>query len=288
MTTILDGYRLTIDSATAVTANGGTDANFNFDLTDLPINHCNRVSLVNIIVPQSYYLINEGQNYFTLIENASESICTIPIGTYSISQLTTALKSSLESASVIGGATFAAAVSFQTGKLTINAYSGATYTALRFEYTGSSNQPAAIERAGIAEALGFRNTTYPFVAGVLESQFFVNCTPETTLFLKSSLIQNNILGVITPTSFAFGSYVTWENPNLAVNSHPFNPDSRTLKYNFCIQNNYGETIDLHGVNVVFVLYFWQDQTYVQSDLLRDVRAELAALNLSKIQKVLFK
>ena len=59
----------------------GTDSNFTYYL-DLGNNKFDNVCLLQGNFPKSYYLIQDGQNTFTLSEDGDSVEITVPIGNY--------------------------------------------------------------------------------------------------------------------------------------------------------------------------------------------------------------
>jgi len=62
----------------------GTDSDFVINIPLKKNNKFTHVAVIDISIPKSYYLISEGDNTFTIQENGSTFIVTIPVGNYSI------------------------------------------------------------------------------------------------------------------------------------------------------------------------------------------------------------
>lgn len=113
----------------------GTTYNPAYSSTDWPLFYLNRkltnVAALKIIqaeIPFTYYTINSLNNTFTLTESGGggDATVTIPVGTYTISSLQTALNTALTAASP-NTRTYTSTYSTSTQKLTITVSSG-TFT----------------------------------------------------------------------------------------------------------------------------------------------------------------
>jgi len=107
---------IVIDSRDRDTNAYTSNSNYQIDL-DEEYKNILSVELLSIDVPKSQYLINNSNNklYFT-VNGGSELIATIPIGNYSISELLTALKLSMDT---VSGENFTITSSALTNKITI-------------------------------------------------------------------------------------------------------------------------------------------------------------------------
>ena len=110
---------------------------------------------------KSYYLVQSGQNTFTLVEGTSNAIITIPVGNYSRSSFQIQLQSLLNSSSPHS---WTYAISIPNTLITGDT---GLYT---YTVTGNSSQPQFIIGSYLYEQLGFNaNTTYMFSSGTLTS-----------------------------------------------------------------------------------------------------------------------
>ena len=78
-----------IDSANRTS---GTDSNFEISLS-LPKNNYNKVALLQLSCPKSFYNFSTGKNTFTLRELSVNYTVTIPVGNYTKTTLLSSLSS---------------------------------------------------------------------------------------------------------------------------------------------------------------------------------------------------
>ena len=72
----------------------GTDSNFEISL-NLPKNNYNKVALLQLSCPKSFYNFSTGKNTFTLRELSVNYTVTIPVGNYTNTTLLSSLSSLL-------------------------------------------------------------------------------------------------------------------------------------------------------------------------------------------------
>ena len=91
MTGVMDFryYYITSDNQLSATNNVFTTA------LDIPEGRFNRITLVNLNIPVSFYVIQNGHNTFYLTENSTSVLITIPQGNYNINSFITGLTSLL-------------------------------------------------------------------------------------------------------------------------------------------------------------------------------------------------
>jgi len=79
----------------------GTDSDFLYVL-NMNNQIYDSVCMLQCNIPKSYYLVQAGQNTFTLVENTSSVVVSIPIGNYGRSSFKTQAQTSLNEASPHG------------------------------------------------------------------------------------------------------------------------------------------------------------------------------------------
>ena len=77
----------------------GTSNDFTVNLDINKNLEFDKVALLQCLIPQSYYLIQQGQNTFTLTEGVSQVMISIPIGNYTRRTFAIVLGTTLTNAS---------------------------------------------------------------------------------------------------------------------------------------------------------------------------------------------
>ena len=112
-------------------------------------NEYNRIILNNAIIPKSFYLIRDGYNTFTLIENAIPINITIPIGNYTLNEFLTQIQALLDDHTFIQF-TYVMTFSKRLGKF--------TFTVINNVVLGLTIQPKFLFTTNVFEPFGFEKT----------------------------------------------------------------------------------------------------------------------------------
>lgn len=237
-------YSFNIDSKLRIS---GTDDNFEFriDLDNEKRKLINMCAISYISIPKSYYLVDEFNCFFSLIENNYLIQLNIPFGNYTKNQIKQKLKDVLNASTVnnIIYDVIDAATDREIGKITITATNNTIIKKLIF---GSE----------INEIFGFeKNIEYTFTSSIT-SVNIINLNQENTLYLKSNIVTNNYnqlgnntlqvvyCGNIAPFSYIVDQYDIIYNMKPYINQEIFN---------FSLVNENGNRINLNGVNMSFIL-----------------------------------
>lgn len=237
----------------------GTDSDFTYTL-DLPENNgFNKVVVLQMQIPKSYYQIQSGQNTFTLTENGIDYTITVPQGSYSRRSLQATLQNLLTS---VGSYTYT--VSYPS---TTTAADTAKYT---FTVSGnSSNQPTfKFGSNNIAEAMGFnRNTSYTFENDILTSANVINLQKESTLFLHSDICSNSTDNVLQEVYVSAGDASYSNILYQCIDIEAYSKDLSTKGSNtfrFHLTDEDGNTIDLQGQNILITLMLYKSNNALQA------------------------
>lgn len=249
----------------------GTSSNFT-SIIDLPPNDFNRVCLLQASIPKSWYLFDSTNNIFTLQENSSTTIITIPVGNYNRVSFGVILQSLLNTASqLLGG------INFNTYTIT---YPNKTLQTDNNKYTFTYTTTGAPRSASFifsnnycGPCFGFNNgSTNPFDTQSLVSVNAINLASKTRIFLKSnvcSLANGQILQEIFSSSVQDNSIVTYQQNEIDANSKLFlAQDDNAFSFQIC--DRFNKVIDLNGLDMVISLYFYRfDDTnqYIKNDII---------------------
>ena len=244
----------------------GTHNNFTYYLPLTQFHNIDRVVCTQISIPVSYYLVRDFYDDFTITENNVTANVVLTPGNYSLKQIMTEISSKMTAASPNN---WTYSLTYPT------AYSDGK---LRFSVTTSSSLDLITIDAGqsVYELLGFDiNSINPFTLDTgttytLESTNCINLLPETTLFLRSNICQNqydNVLQeVYTSTAIPF-SFITYTNPNPEQTAKQFNHGNNSDVYNFYITDENNQIVDTNSINVNFTLLLFQKDDTM--DVIRD-------------------
>ena len=227
----------------------GTSSDFHYVLDMKGIEPTHAVVL-SCYIPKSYYTFQDGYNSFTLEEDGKQATITIPAGTYNRSNLRTVLTGLLNTGSP-NNYTYSIAVPLSTQGDTGH-----------YTFTVSDNggiQPAFIFTSMCFEQLGFEeNSTNNFETDQLESVNIINLQPESTIYIKSDLVQDhdNILQEIYGGNSISYSGIAYTQQNVEHYSKPLlHKDSNSFR--FYITNEDNQPLDLNGLNCVFSVMVWR-------------------------------
>jgi hypothetical protein len=220
---------------------------------DIPKNRkFTHVTLLDINVPRSYYLINDLNNTFVLTESTSVTI-TIPNGNFSSASFLTTIVALLNSNSPGGfiyTMTFPASTGRQTGK---------------YSWGVSNNlgvQPSfTFATLGPWEAFGCDIGTVSFVADALTSPNVIKLRARDSLIYKSDLCtnatDNNLATIYTASTPDFSSIVFLCPDTIAYGKKLQNSNSNVASFTLVDEDS--NKINLNGLNIVFTLLFWEKE-----------------------------
>jgi hypothetical protein len=242
---------ITINSSNRDT---GTNSNFTYSypLLTEEYDHC---VLLSATIPISFYLIQDGQNYFTLKEGSQEVLITVPAGNYNINSFKIVLSNLLTNNS--------------PNSIVYNMLINNAFTQVddgKFTYTISNNgfiQPEFIFTKYLTEQTGFnRNTTYQF-NNTLKSVNVINFVPEQSIFIKSNLVEtsNNskpTLQTIYSSNEKPYSIIKYECQDYLANSKKLSNIGRNY-FNITLEDENGNELFLNGRNwLASILFFKKD------------------------------
>ncbi len=212
-----------------------------------------RVSLIDLVVPKSFYNVNSSNNTMIVEENSIQRTISMPIGNYSRKSFRSVLQTQLNT-------------NAETGYVYSISYNQSSSQQDDGKYTFSCNtvspQPIFIIGTGLFEQMGFnKNSTNTFENDVLISSNVVNFRAKTRLIFKSSLCQNynnNILHYITSIDADY-DYVNFQNNNIIETYKDF-IRSNTNIYSFQLLDESYNPIDLNGLNISFSILLWKESS----------------------------
>ncbi len=244
---ISNEYYVYIDSRNRLS---GTDSNFTYQI-QFPSDHdFTHVTLLNALIPKSYYLIAEHNNSFQLQEGSQIVTIDIPIGNYFLQAWQTTLSSLLTSNSP----------NHWTYNVTYPSANGADTGKLYYTVTNNTSQPSIIVST-LFEPFGFfQNTTNTFINNEINSTTVINLQSETRLLLHCSLVNNpaedNVLISINATSNVSFSTISYINYAPEYRSHRlYSQLSQTAS--FSLTDESGRILDLNGLNMNLTLMLYK-------------------------------
>jgi hypothetical protein len=231
----------------------GTDNDFFYQINTDSNLDLNRVAILDISIPKTYFNLQNGYNYFTVLEYdiTAPRLITIPPANYSKNTLKAVLTSLLNT-----GAPAGLVYSINIDSNTVGD-TGRYY----FIVSGNSDQPSFVfDENGPWEQMGFASGTFQFSGNALTSPNVMNLNSENIIYLHSDICQgdDNILQHIYTTSQPSYSYILWDNPDVQRYSKPLTNKFSNI-FHFYILNEENIALDLQGNNMVFaILLFHYD------------------------------
>ena len=226
-----------------------TDSTSNFTvMINLPKNNnFNKVVVLQMSIPKSYYLIQNGYNTFTVYEpqNTTYHVITLKVGNYSRSLFMAELIRAFKY-SAVPACTGLYDVSFSssTGKWTFNV-------------SGLTSQPSIITTTNLFEQLGFsKNTTNTFNSYSIVSTTCVKLQVEDTLFILSDC-SNALSGVIQDVycNSSDFSNIIFNQYNVELYAKTFIRNNNNV-FRFSVTDENFRPIDLNGLNMNMTLCFY--------------------------------
>lgn len=224
------------------------DNNYDFRIqTNLPPQaDVDSICLIDCQIPKSYYVVQDGFNTFTLIEDGTPITVTMSVGNYNRKNFGGILASTLTAASLNG-------VSY-----TISYDSSSVPDTGKYYYTLDSDVIAVSFRFSTINTLwqqmGFdAYSTNTFVGTDLTSTNVINLQSENSIFLLCDAINNNegdtTLAILYGSSNSDFSFISFQVTD--VQAYMRKLVSVTNEIGFKLQDENGLPVKLNGVNITF-------------------------------------
>lgn len=232
----------------------GTTSDFiyKFDI-DNDANY-DRCAILSASIPKSYYLIDENNDDFILVENNIQVPINIPHGNYTITawkQTLTSLLTSNSPNNWVYNVSFPNANQVNKGKLL-------------FTVIGNDSQPQFIFDEQLYKQFGFYQGTYTFNNNQLESINVINLQLINTIYIKSDIVNNkhdDVLQVLYSNSSDF-SNITFQATELLANSKPLATKNNFMNKFYLTDNNH-QRINLNGLEFNFTIIFFKKNNTLQ-------------------------
>jgi hypothetical protein len=249
----------------------GSHESFQYRLDMPPGNHYTHIAVKAASIPRSYYLVQDGYNFFYLQEpGAAEAKVTVPAGNYRGTTFTRLLPTLINAAS---SHAWVYTVSYpntsteaDTGKFT-------------YGVTGNGGSQPAFripDDSDLSEQLGFETgSTNGFVADTLVAPNVGKFILEDCLYLHSSLVDEPVdilQEIYTAGSVDFGN-ITYVAQDLMVNCRKMKHTSGNC-YSFALTNELGHKMSLNGISLNFSIRVFRLE-YPQKDILKLLTKALA-------------
>lgn len=251
----------------------GTHSNFSYFFDLQQDDSFDKVVVLQMLIPKTYYLIEDGYNTFQLQESTTTISITVTPGNYNRNSFATVIGNLLTAASPNG---WTYSVSYPNGN---NSADTGHYT---FTVSGNSSQPSFIFQNYIYEQLGFdSDSTNLFSGNTLSSTNVIKLQAEDALYLHSSICSNGNDNILQEVFVANGSIsfsnVTFQNSSIEGYSKQF-VSTRSNVYTFYLTDENDVPIDTNGQNIVITLLLYKtNETY----RILDNFLQLATMKLSR-------
>lgn len=240
-----------------------------------------RISLLKASIPISYYLVQDTQNTFTLIEGKSSVVITVPKGNYSRISFAVELTSLLNTYSPNG---YTYKILYSNG---YNQVDDGLYSFYSSWVVSSSTEIGfTFGNNNINELFGFnRGSTVYFsnntINSILLSTNVPKFIPEDSIFVhcdiciaKGNKLFSDVIDVIfAGNSISYG-IVNWSNPDPYLYSRELNlGETNFIRFSITDENNL--PLFLNGNNVIFeIICFVTEDTVNNKEELSNIREEL--------------
>lgn len=288
------GFQTAINSTLRVPALNSTDCDFTYVIPNFPQqNKFNRVTVVDLVVPSAWYLVNNGVNTFTLTEGASSTTVTIPQGNYTRPLFLPILGTLLTNASTSMGHTFVYTVAgpniATTAETYVNTITVTGNLGVQPVITIPNNTP-------IGEILGLnQNSVNVFSGNQLVPPNIASFSVEWSVYLHSDVVAldgDDILCAIFNSAVGGnGTAVRYQAQHPLLSAKRYTPKPQG-GFRFWLTDENNNLLSTHGLNVNFTLLFFklEDPMYSLNqkldsviDLLKQINSQLPALKASQIQ-----
>lgn len=232
----------------------GTDSHFSYTLPIPQDSKWTHVVVTELVIPKSYYLIEEGRNYFYLIEGTDEFKITIPEGNYSYTSFRSVVIDLLN------------AQSDHIYDITVPSFNEADTAKYTFDVKGDLPEQVGFrfpEQSNLFEQFGFPEASTVYFTPVsskhytLTSANVVKFSIEDALYIRSDICENehdNVLQQVYVNTGDFASIV-WHCPDLLLHAKKLIP-RYSNRFEFSLTDEDGWVISLNGLNMNFTLMFF--------------------------------
>lgn len=225
----------------------GNSHDFIFTDINFPItNNYDRVSVVGITIPKSWYLIDDDNNNFIIIENSINKTITISNGNYDLNQFLTELTNKINA---VCDETYDVTINLNTGKLVF------TIT------TTPVVQPTLKLTNSINKQLGFEQGEYLFSGNILTSVNVISLQKTEHIKVFSNIVPEQGILVDMAVSDEDFTHISYFPNDIVGHSRSFKNTTSNFWSFKILDFNTGNLIDLNGLSVsMSLIFFRKDRT----------------------------
>jgi hypothetical protein len=235
----------------------GNSHDFIIDLSQQirPNNDYDSICLLNFTCPKSYYLIDELNNRFTVLEGLNSTLITIPSGNYDFLTLRATMQTLLQ----VCNFTYAVSANQVSGKY-------------EFSVSNNTSQPYFIFTSDSPhKVIGFEIDTYQFSANALTAPNIVNFQRTNTIELCSDIVKKSIFASIIQNSPDF-SNITYTEFNASLSSQSLIKNNVNAVRFYLLDGNTGKPLLLNGLNFSFTFCIYKKNNYYEH-MLQDAKTQ---------------
>lgn len=224
-------------------------------------NNYDSAVLLNFSCPKSYYLINDNNNTFSLIEDKTSYDIVLTNGSYNVNTLLVELQNKLS------GHSYAYTVSYNK-------------STNKYLFTASSNltQPYFdFRNSQIYLIIGFEPELYQFAGDILRSVNVCYLQLTSSLLLCCDFVKGNVLSQIVSNVSDFG-LITYEENNPSFASHELTRyDIKDARF-YLLDANTLNPISLNGIDFSFSFVLFKKNVYYHNMLIdQQIQLQLEGL-----------
>jgi len=251
-----------IDSSKRI---AGSDASFSYRL-EIPLNEeYDSICVTQASIPISYYLVQEGFNTFTLIQNNVNYLITVPVGNYNLNSFCLVVGTLLTNAS---GGNYTYTLTYP------NSYNQTNNGKLQISVKGiNAADSFAInlsDKNTLYEQFGMNTGMNKFIFDgsnyVLKSVNVVKFINENTLFLRSDIVDGGNTDILQ--AMYNGNQNTLSN--IVYNCYDIEGYSKKLRNNrtgvanFSLTDENNNIMNLNGQNMIFTILLYRREVFFEN------------------------
>ena len=232
-----------IDSSQKLNSNE-TGSNFTVKLSVPQRNAFNKASCLTCEMPKTYWMIDDDNDSFTLLEATGGAAVSveIPQGTYTITEFLAQMKIELDDASP-NSEVYTLTIDSKTSLVRITNATGLFSLTLNESFQKYLGMPASF-----GPSASYRGSNV------------VNLQRHDVLYVKCNQISNandNVLVELYPSNVPYNNIIQYNAPDTYTNSVTMN-DNTSQIFQFTVEDKNGNIVDFNGGKLRLIMSCWNE------------------------------